>query len=48
MSDFPQTFDAQSLNAEGRERTGGLEDFGSGPILEPLGIFVDSLRDDAC
>ncbi len=47
MSDFPLIFDTDSLIAEARRRTGGLEDFGSGPFLEPLGIFVDSLRGDA-
>src|SRR6202041_2060341 len=47
VSDFPLNFTAESLIAEAREHTGGLEDFGPGPFVEPLGIFVDSLRDDA-
>jgi hypothetical protein len=47
VNEFPLTFDADSLIAEGRQRTGGLEDFGPGPFVEPLGIFVDSLRYDA-
>jgi hypothetical protein len=47
VSDFPLSFTADSLIAEAREVTGGLEDFGSGPFVEPLRIFVDSLRDDA-
>jgi hypothetical protein len=47
VSDFPLIFDTDSLIAEARQRTGGLEDFGPGPFVEPLGIFVDSLRDDA-
>jgi hypothetical protein len=47
VNDFPLTFDTESLIAEARQRTGGLEDFGPGPFVEPLGIFVDSLRDDA-
>jgi hypothetical protein len=47
MTDFPLSFTADSLVAEARERTGGLEDFGSGPFVEPLRVFVDSLRDDA-
>ena len=47
MSDFPLNFTADSLVAEARALTGGLEDFGSGSFVEPLGIFVDSLRDDA-
>ena len=47
MSDFPLNFTAESLIAEARAQTGGLEDFGTGPFVEPLGIFVDSLRDDA-
>src|SRR6201996_3228665 len=47
VSDFPLNFTAESLIAEARQSTGGLEDFGPGPFVEPLGIFVDSLRDDA-
>src|ERR1700761_4628112 len=47
VSDFPLNFTAESLIAEAREHTGGLEDFGPGPFVEPLGIFVESLRDDA-
>jgi hypothetical protein len=47
VNDFPLTFDVESLVAEGRQRTGGLEDFGPGPFVEPLRIFIDSLRDDA-
>jgi hypothetical protein len=47
VTDFPLSFTADSLVAEARERTGGLEDFGPGPFVEPLGIFVDSLRHDA-
>jgi len=33
--------------AEARARAGGLDDFGDGPFLEPLGRFVDSLNADA-
>ncbi|WP_198351008.1 sulfotransferase family protein [Flavisphingomonas formosensis] len=40
-------FDVPSLMAEARQRTEGLEDFGSGPFVEPLGIFVNSLARDA-
>ncbi|HTJ63723.1 MAG TPA: sulfotransferase [Alphaproteobacteria bacterium] len=47
MTDFPLNFTADSLIAEARERTGGLEDFGGGQFVEGLGRFVDSLRDDA-
>jgi hypothetical protein len=40
-------FTVESLIAEARTRSGGLEDFGPGPFLEPLGLFVSSLERDA-
>jgi hypothetical protein len=40
-------FTVESLIAEARTRTGGLEDFGAGPFLEPLQLFVRSLESDA-
>jgi hypothetical protein len=40
-------FDVPSLLAEARQRTGGLDDFGPGPFVDPLGIFVESLTSDA-
>ena len=47
MSDARLSFDVPALLAEARQRTGGLDDFGPGPFLEPLEIFVDSLASDA-
>ncbi len=47
MTEFKLTFDAESLLAEARERSQGLEDFGEGPFVEPLKLFVDSLENDA-
>ncbi len=40
-------FEVEPLLAQARERAGGLEDLGSGPFLEPLARFVDSLNDEA-
>jgi Sulfotransferase family len=40
-------FTVESLIAEAGTRTGGLEDFGPGPFLEPLRLFVSSLERDA-
>ena len=45
MSDQP--FVVEDLVVAAQERAGGLDDFGSGPFLDPLGRFVDSLNDDA-
>jgi hypothetical protein len=47
VNDFSLTFDVNSLIAEARRRTQGLEDFGTGPFLEPLALFVESLAKDA-
>ncbi len=47
MGDFSLTFDLDSLLAEARQRTNGLDDFGPGPFVEPLGLFIDSLANDA-
>ncbi len=47
MTDFPLNFTADSLIAEARERTGGLEDFAEPQFLRGLEVFVDSLRGDA-
>lgn len=47
MSEFSLNFDVDSLLAEARQRTGGLEDFGPGPFVEPLKLFVQSLENDA-
>jgi hypothetical protein len=40
-------FTVESLIAEARTRTGGLEDFGPGPFIEPLRLFLTSLERDA-
>jgi hypothetical protein len=40
-------FTVESFVAEGARRTGGLDDFGDGPFLEPLGLFLDSLENEA-
>jgi hypothetical protein len=47
VTEFHLNFNVDSLLAEARRRTGGLDDFGSGPFLEPLKLFVDSLGNDA-
>jgi len=40
-------FTVEGFVAEGARRTGGLSDFGDGPFLEPLGLFLDSLENEA-
>ncbi len=40
-------FTVEDFVAEGTRRTGGLSDFGDGPFLEPLGLFLDSLENEA-
>src|ERR1700759_1046716 len=40
-------FTVESFVAEGGRRTGGLDDFGDGPFVEPLGLFLESLENDA-
>lgn len=47
MSDSRLQFSAESLMAEARTRSGGLEDLGAGPFREPLELFVSSLEADA-
>lgn len=47
MGEFSLNFDSDSVIAEARQRTGGLDDFGPGPFVEPLKLFVDSLENDA-
>jgi len=37
----------EELVTEAQERTGGLDDFGSGPYVEPMARFVDSLNTEA-
>src|SRR5271156_3949545 len=40
-------FTVESLVEEAGTRTGGLSDFGPGPFIEPLRLFVSSLERDA-
>jgi hypothetical protein len=40
-------FEVDDIVAEGRRRTGGLDDFGEGPFVEPLGRFLDALNREA-
>jgi len=47
VGEFSLPFNAKSVAAEASQLTGGLEDFGSGPFLEGLERFVDSLESDA-
>jgi Sulfotransferase family len=46
VGDFSLTFDVDSVLAGARARTGGLDDFGPTPFVEPLGILVGSLAAD--
>ncbi len=39
-----QRFEVDEFVAEATRRTGGLDDFGAGPFLEPLALFLDSLE----
>jgi hypothetical protein len=47
VGEFSLPFSAESLIADARQLTGGLEGFGSGPFREGLDRFVDSLENDA-
>jgi hypothetical protein len=53
VTDFSLNFSVESLLEDARRRTvsprnpEGLDDFGPGPFLEPLGLFVKSLANDA-
>ncbi len=47
MSEFKLMFNKDSVIAEARARTGGLEDFGEPQFLDGLERFVDSLENDA-
>jgi hypothetical protein len=46
LDDFRLNFTVDDVLAGARDRTGGLEDFGRGPFIAPLGILVDSLAAD--
>lgn len=47
MSDGSVPFDVGSMLAEAARRTGGLEDLGDGPFVEPMALFLDSLEREA-
>jgi Sulfotransferase family len=47
VTDSKLMFTVESLIAEAGTRTGGLTDFGPGPFVEPLSLFVSSLEQDA-
>ena len=40
-------FEVDDIFTEASQRTGGLDDLGDGPFVEPLGRFLDSLNRDA-
>ncbi len=42
-----ESLDVEGVLEEARVRSGGLEDLGPGPFVEPLGRLIDSLRGDA-
>lgn len=42
-----ERFEVDGIVAEAAHRTGGLEDLGDGPFLEPLALFLDSLEREA-
>jgi hypothetical protein len=42
-----EPFEVDSMVAEASRRTGGLDDFGAGPFLEPMALFLESLEKDA-
>jgi len=43
----PERFEVGPLVAEASRRTGGLDDFGEGPFLEPMALFLESLEREA-
>ena len=47
MGEFESRFVLERLLEEASQRVGGLSDLGDGPYVEPLGIFVDSLNEEA-
>ncbi|HEY2429390.1 MAG TPA: sulfotransferase [Acidimicrobiales bacterium] len=42
-----ERFEVDAMVAEGARRTGGLDDFGEGPFLEPMALFLESLEREA-
>ena len=45
--DFSLGYNLDWLLEEASQRSGGLTDFGEGPFLEPLALFLDSLETEA-
>jgi hypothetical protein len=43
----PEPFEVEAIVAEAERRTGGLDDLGDGPFLEPLALFLESLEGEA-
>src|SRR5437763_1606291 len=43
----PAAFDVDDILTEASVRTGGLDDLGEGPFLEPLALFLESLEREA-
>ncbi|HSS11335.1 MAG TPA: sulfotransferase, partial [Acidimicrobiales bacterium] len=39
-----ERFEVAAVVAEAKRRTGGLDDLGEGPFLEPLALFLESLE----
>jgi Sulfotransferase family len=42
-----ERFEVEAIVAEAGRRTGGLDDLGDGPFLEPLALFLESLEREA-
>jgi hypothetical protein len=42
-----ERFEVEGIVAEASRRTGGLDDLGDGPFLEPLALFLESLEREA-
>ncbi len=42
-----EPFEVEGILSEAASRTGGLDDLGDGPFVEPLGLFLESLEREA-
>jgi hypothetical protein len=42
-----EPFEVEAIVTEARRRTGGLDDLGDGPFVEPLARFLESLEREA-
>ncbi len=47
MSDGAVLFDVDGMLAEAARRTGGLDDLGDGPFVEPMALFLHALEREA-